>query len=212
MKTVVYFGSREIYRDFETAIKSLLDHTRVDKIIAIIEDDVFPFDLPVEVIKYEGRGGLNTQTRWGKFGLVRALLPLLLPDEDIIVSIDVDTIVEKDISPLFDLDMSEYYYAAVLEPYLSREKPYFNNGVCVMNLKLIRDSGKAEEMKNALESRRYQFVSQDCMNEILDRVLELPSDFNACYFTAQTNNIVVRHFANRQDWRDLPTVKRYRSL
>lgn len=210
MRTVVYLGSREIYRDFETAIKSLLEHTKVDKIIAIIEDDKLPFDLPVEVVKYEGNDGLNTRTRWGKFGIVRALLPLLLPDEDIIVSIDVDTIVEKDISPLFELDMSDYYYAAVREPYLSREKPYYNNGVCVMNLKLIRDTGKAEEMKNALETRRFQFVAQDCMNEILDRVLELPSDYNSCYFTERTNNVVIRHFANRQDWRDLPIVKQYR--
>lgn len=210
MKTVVYFGSREIYRDICTSVRSLLAHSKVDRIVCIIEDDELPYDLPVEYIKYEGRDGMNTTTKWGKFGIVRALLPLLLPDEDIILSIDADTIIQKDISPLFDIDMTDYYMAACTEVYLSKERPYYNVGVCLMNLKKIRDEGKAEDMKRALEVLHYRFVAQDCMNDVLDKALELPSDYNACMFTARTDNIVIQHFANRQDWRDLPDVKQYR--
>lgn len=211
MKTVVYFGSREIYRDFETAIKSLLAHTQVDKIIAIIEDDKLPFNLPVQYVKYTGRGGANTHTRWGKFGIVRAMLPYLLPDEDLILSIDLDTIVEQDISALFDIDMTDYYMAACIEPLSSRSRPYYNNGVCLLNLKKMREDGKDKQMRDALETREYRYVSQDCMSEILDKTLELPSDYNACDFTKPTNNVIIRHFAASGDWRDRQDVAQYRA-
>lgn len=204
MKSVVYFGSREIYGDFRTAVNSLLKHTEVDKVFAVVEDDKLPFDLPVEVIRWENKwfNGLNTKTKWKSFGCIRPALTKLFPDLDTILSLDLDTIVEKDISELFKIDLDGKYFAAVREPGLSIKTPYYNTGVCLMNLKLLRESGKDDEMINALNTIRFQYVSQDCMNFFCDRVLDLPSDYNACKFTVRTDNVKIRHFADEPHWRE----------
>ena len=214
MRAVVYFGSRALYDDFETAVTSLLAHTRVDKVYAVIEDDALPYDLPVECVKWTGEGfnNLNTNGPWTRFGCLRAALPYLFPDLDRILSLDVDTIVEQDIGELFELDLSGYYFAAARELRLSaaRGRPYYNAGVCMMNLQLLRDSGKAAEMIRLLNSEYLVYVSQDAMHKCCDRVLELHSMYNACCFTAPTANVKIRHYAARSDWRKLPEVERWR--
>ena len=213
MRTVVYFGSREIYKDFPTAVHSLLAHTKVDKIYAIIEDDALPYDLPVEVINWKGEefNGLNTGTKWKKFGCIRPALSKILPQEDIVLSLDLDTIVEADISELFDIDMSGYYFAAVKEPWNSDfyGYPYFNMGVCLLNLKLMRETGKDDEMIQALNTVRFQYVSQDVMSHMCKEVLELPSDYNVCDFTLPTHNIKIQHYADKRDWRCTARVQRW---
>ena len=210
--TVVYFGSREIYQDFPSAIRSLLAHTKCE-VITITEDPDPFYDLPVHNIVWRAEefNDLNKHTKWKQFGGIRAAFTKILPYDDIILSIDVDTIVEQDVSPLFDIDMTDYYFAACKEVKLSEPgRPYWNNGVCLMNLKKIREDGKDDLMINALNTERFRYVGQDVMTRYLDKVLELPSDYNACMFTAPTNNVVIRHYANRTDWRNLPEVQRYR--
>ena len=49
-RVAVYFGTRNVYGDMVVAAKSLLNHTRMDRIWFLIEDDTFPEELP-EVIK-----------------------------------------------------------------------------------------------------------------------------------------------------------------
>lgn len=39
MRTAVYSGTRNVYGDIETALKSLLYHTQVDKVYILAEDD-----------------------------------------------------------------------------------------------------------------------------------------------------------------------------
>lgn len=49
MKIAVYTGTRNIYQNMLPSIKSLLIHSDVDKIYLLIEDDIFPYELPPEV-------------------------------------------------------------------------------------------------------------------------------------------------------------------
>lgn len=209
-KNVVYFGSREIYPGFEPAIRSLIEHTDVDNIYAVIDDDKLPFDLPVEYVKFpEIFNGTNTWTHWKKYGCLRPALSKILPC-DTVLSLDVDTIVEQDIGELFGIDLGNNFFAAVREPNLSGAKPYFNTGVCLLNLKLWRETGKDDEMIDALNSRAFRYVSQDCMNELCDRVLELPSSYNSCQFTAPTDLVKIRHYACTADWQNRPEIAKYR--
>lgn len=204
---VVYFGSQEIKNDFRTAINSLLAHTNAN-VFAVVEEEL---ELPVTNIRWENKwfNDLNTQTKWKSFGCIRPALTKLFPDVDTILSIDVDTIVEQDISELFDIDLAGYYFAAVKEPYLSTVKPYFNTGVCLMNLKLLRETGKDEEMINALNTVRFRYVSQDCMNTFCEgKILELPPKYNVCKFIPSAS-CKIRHYADEVYWRGLPEVKRW---
>ena len=50
MRTAVYTGTRNLYPFMVAAAKSLLIHSNVEKIYFLIEDDVFPYELPSEIV------------------------------------------------------------------------------------------------------------------------------------------------------------------
>lgn len=45
-KVVVYAGTRNVYHNMVVAAKSLLNHTQMDRVWFLIEDDEFPEELP----------------------------------------------------------------------------------------------------------------------------------------------------------------------
>ena len=107
-RVAVYAGTRNVYDTMATAAKSLAIHTEMDRIILLMEDDVFPLFLPdyVETINVSGQtffgcGSANYDSHWTYMTLMRTALTKLLPDEDAVLWLDIDTIVEKDISELF---------------------------------------------------------------------------------------------------------------
>lgn len=58
---------------------------------------------------------------------------------------------------------------------------------------------------------RDMLSAQDITNEACaGRILELGSEYNACPYTDPTFEVKVRHFAARDDWRELPEVRRWR--
>ena len=49
MKAAVYAGTKNVYEQMIPSMQSLLIHSDVDKIYFLIEDDIFPYELPAEV-------------------------------------------------------------------------------------------------------------------------------------------------------------------
>jgi len=46
MRAAVYCGTRNLYKNMVIAAKSLLIHSNVEKIYFLIEDDIFPYEVP----------------------------------------------------------------------------------------------------------------------------------------------------------------------
>lgn len=206
---VVYFGSRELYADFTTAINSLRAHNDAE-VWAIIEDD--SLDIPgVHYIKWDYRklfNDTNTGTKWKHFGVLRAALSKVLP-LDRVLSLDVDTIVQRNITDLWGFDLGDCHMAMAREPYLSFPKPYYNAGVCLMDLQWIRDTGVDDLMIRDLNTTPHRWVAQDAISQYC-KVKDLPSVYNACMFTEPCIDPAILHFANNPSWRDLPVVQQYR--
>lgn len=210
---VVYFGSREIYRDFETAIRSLLAFNPEARVWTLTEDPDPFYDLPVRNIVWHAEdyfNETNLHTKWRSFGPIRAALSRVLP-LDRVVSIDVDTIVRGDISPLWELDLGGCHVAMVREEFLSQQqgRPYYNNGICLMDLERIRADDLDARMIGELNARPHTFVGQDVMQMYL-RILDIDSRWNASKFTAACEDPVILHYADRTDWRELEEVRRWR--
>jgi len=90
--------------------------------------------------------------------LIRAAYTKIFPDLDRILSIDMDTVINENISDLWDLDLTNYYIAAVEEAELTKsEGSYFNMGVAMMNLQKIRADKKDDEIINALNTYWYRY-------------------------------------------------------
>lgn len=219
-KCAVYCLSRALYESVLPSLKSLLLHTNVDHVYLLIEDDTLPFALPrvcqcinVGRQPYFRHDGPNYKNRWTWMVLMRAALAHILPQEDTVLSLDADTIIIDDISGAWDTPLDGCYWAGAKEPKKSRDDFYYANaGVALFNLQALRD-GKADEIIAELNAKWHPYPEQDVLNDLCQgHIAELPSDYNATYFTepAQTPKIV--HLAARPNWHDEPIVKAFETI
>lgn len=196
-------------------------HSNVEKIYFLIEDDNFPFEIPSEIEcinisnqTYFPKDGPNFNNVLTYMVLIRAAYTKLFPDLDRILSIDMDTIVNENISNLWDLDLTDYYIAAVEERELSKaEGSYFNMGVAMMNLEKIREDKKDDEIIDALNTYWYRYKEQDCFNEFFrSHTLILPSDYNCCLQADEPKHEKVTHFAGLYKLDKFPHFNYYKNL
>lgn len=225
MKAACYVGTRNLYYDMLPAVKSILINSDVEKVFLLIEDDEFPFWLP-ECVKtinvsdqpYFKKDGPNFNHFWTYMTLMRAALPKVLPDIDVILSMDDDVIALKDVSAVWDLPIDDYYYAAAKEPLKSEGGAdykfplYTQMGVVLFNLKKLREDGMCDRVIDALNAYWFSIAEQDCMNLLCQgKILEMPGEYNATNYTVGGDAKMV-HFAAIKDWTNLPEVQKYRNI
>ena len=196
-------------------------HSNVEKIYFLIEDDEFPYEVPQEIEcinisnqTYFPADGPNFKNVLTYMVLIRAAYTKIFPNLDRILSIDMDTVVNENISDLWDLDLTNYYIAAVEETELTKsEGSYFNMGVAMMNLQKIRADRKDDEIINALNTYWYRYKEQDCFNEFFrDHALILPSDYNCCYQANPPKHEKITHFAGLYKLEQFPHFNYYKNL
>lgn len=120
-------------------------------------------------------------------------LPNILPGEEKVLYIDGDTLIQGSLRELYDTDIKNKYVAAVEEPFDEeigeysffydriglKRKHYFNSGVMLLNLAMLRAHNISEKL---LEYRIHgvnYFMDQDCLNAILgERLVLLPCIYN----------------------------------
>ena len=226
MKHAVYVGTRNLYRDMMPAIKSILINSDVDKVHLLIEDDEFPYYLPkcVETINvsnqpYFRHDGPNFKLKWTYMTLMRAALPKIFPDIDVILSMDDDVIALGDVSPVWDLPIEDYYFAACREPKKSQGGSdfkfplYTQMGVVLFNLKKLREDGMCDKVIDTLNSRWFSIAEQDCMNELCQgHIYPMPPQYNYTNYTEQINAPKMIHYAAIKNWTGKSAVVKYRQI
>ena len=222
MKHAVFCGTRNLYTDMETAAKSLVANSSVDRIHFVIEDAEFPRPLPDFVECHDASGqrwfdfdGPNARKKWTWMVLMRAALCHVLPDVDTVLSLDCDTVCRRNVDAIWELPVDDCYYAAVTEQGKSKDGlQYANLGVALFNLGKLRD-GKADEAIGVLNSREYTWPEQDVMNYLCQgRICEMPKKFNDMWFNGPESKAAITHFAatKREAWERDPDVVLYRSM
>lgn len=221
MRAAVYSGTSNIYEQMLTSAKSLLEHSNVEKIYFLIENDEFPYELPSEIEcrnisnqQYFKKDGPNFQNILSYMVLIRVAYTKIFPELDRILSIDMDTIVNENISELWDLDLTGYYLAAAEELEVTkREGSYINMGVAMLNLKKIREEHKDDELIYNLNTFWYRWNEQDAINQLFrGDILILPADYNACWQTGLPQHEKITHFAGIYDLEHFPNFDYYKKL
>lgn len=215
--TVVYAGTRNLYETMHTACRSLLENNRVDRVYLLIEDSVFPFQLPENVIPVNAsrqnfftEDGANYKSRWTYMAMIRVALAKMFPREDKMLWLDCDTIVDDDISELFTLDMDGYFFAGVKEVEKSRKRDYINTGVLLMNLEEIRKYRLDDALISYMNKKALELPDQDAINSLAyGKIKFIDSCYNVCPFTAQTEKIKIYHYAGRKIFDNDPIYKKY---
>mgnify|MGYP003297689782 CR=1 FL=1 len=113
----------------------------------------------------------------------RLLIPIIISEYDKVLYSDVDVIFRGDLTHFYDIDIEDYYVAAVdvgvkyredirqyVEDVLNLDPSggYFYSGNLVINSKKIREDGIVESFKMYAD-RKYRFQDMDIMNIVCNR-------------------------------------------
>ena len=223
MKHALYSGTANLYGDMQTATKSLIANSDVDKVWLLTEGD-YDYWLPdfCEVLDVSGqeffpKDSPNMSSPFSYMSLMRAALALMpeLAHVDRILSLDVDTVCVRTVSQVWDMPIDDCYFSASREDSSCfKNMLYANTGVTLYNLEMLRD-GKAREVVDCLNWRRYPNIEQDVFSFLCQgHIHDMPSEYNCTRFTDATNTIRIKHFAGYKAsvWRNDPLVVQYREL
>ncbi len=140
----------------------------------------------------------------------------LLADEvpgmpDKLLYLDIDMMIGDDISKLYNIDITDYEYAAVKEKYGSWfiRPDYINAGMLLLNMKKIEETKLLEKARNLIRTRKMPFADQDAIfwsttkKKILPRKFNEQSKFNR-------EDTVVCHFCKRLLWLPYPHTENFK--
>ena len=154
----------------------------------------------------------------------------ILSDYDKVLYIDCDTIILKDLTELFNIDINEYYAAAVKDYHVMKYaeklglKNYFNSGVMLLNSKLLRENNIKELLLDyKINKDRCHFMDQDCFNfifnnkvkfihpkynYIIDTIQKIDSKVLSEFYEADINEpVVIMHLAGPKPFsKDMPYI------
>lgn len=222
MRAAGMLSSRSMYADIPATVKALLKNSDVEKVYILAEDDDTGVWLPeiCETVNVSGqtffpRGGPNFVNPWTWVLLMKTAFHRLFPQLERILYLDLDAFALHDISELWRLDLDHRLIAAVRETtWLNRpELPYYNTGVMMLNLELLRSSGRGDEIIDMLNRRKCRFIDQDAINTVCSgSVLELPREYNAGRSTEPYAPPKIRHYMGEQDFRGDAVAAYYRDL
>lgn len=145
------------------------------------------------------------------YTLLRLLADLVPDMPDKLLYLDIDMMAGDDISKLYNIDVSEYEYAAVKEKYgcwLIRPD-YINAGMLLLNMKKIKETGLLVKARNLIKTKKMLFADQDAIfwsttkKLLLSRIYNEQSKFNK-------KNTVICHFSKRLMFRPYPHTENYK--
>lgn len=176
---IVLCATRTMYPQLKTVMLMLYKTQPKIHIYAIIEDnklEELDYVTYINIKKYPKicNNYANKNTPWTYISFARCYLPEILPDIDKILYLDLDIWVEKDISELWNIDITDYAIAAVVDinarnfhlPYIPNVNVYINSGVLLMNLEYMRKHNMVEQFHELLNTWLLSFPDQDTLNRV----------------------------------------------
>ncbi len=147
------------------------------------------------------------------YTLLRLLADLVPEIPDKLLYLDIDIMVGGDLSKLYNIDVTDYEYAAVKEKYgcwLIRPD-YINAGMLLLNMKKIKETKLLEKARHLIKTKKMLFADQDAIfwsttkKKILPRIYNEQSKFNKkgtiiCHFCKRLMFLPYPHTENYKQW------------
>lgn len=195
--TIVTIQSIKSNRNFSNNYRIYIITTECSeenaRMIEELNDDNFKVSLMyVSLEKFQELGNERGEyCQATKAALFKFEIPNLLTQYDKVIYIDGDIIVRKDLLNLYKSNLGDNYVGAVGDSakiYSGREivkkcDKYFNSGVMVLNLKLLRKDNIPEKLyRQKQQMKDMTLMDQDVFNIVLNpKVKLLPIKYNFLY-------------------------------
>ncbi len=131
------------------------------------------------------------------YTLIRLFADMVDGMPDKLLYLDADILFQRDVCLLYDIDVSEYEYAAVPDHYGKYliHPHYINAGVLLLNMKRIRETGLLKKARELIRTKKLIFADQSAIIRSTTKRKVLPQRFNDQKFLHK--HTVVRHFSKR---------------
>lgn len=175
-----------------------------------INNNVKKIDVTKEY-EEEFLGTANENAYCTPYTLLRLLADKKEEIPDKILYLDIDIMVGNDLIKLYNIDITNYEYAAVKEKYgcWIIRPDYINAGMLLLNMKKIKETGLLEKARNLLKRRKLLFADQDAIFWSTTKKLILPRIYNE-QSKFNKKDTVICHFCKRLMFRPYPHTENYK--
>ena len=145
------------------------------------------------------------------YTLLRLLADLVPEMPDKVLYLDIDMMARDDISKLYNIDISDYEYAAVKEKYGSVFiwPDYINAGMLLLNMKKIKETGLLKKARELIKNKKLLFADQSAIYYSTTKKLLLPRIYNE-QSKFNKKDTVICHFCKRLLWKPYPHTENYK--
>ena len=145
------------------------------------------------------------------YTLLRLLADMIPEIPDKLLYLDIDIMVGDDLSKLYNIDVSNYEYAAVKEKYGSWfiRPDYINAGMLLLNMKKIKETRLLEKARTLVKRKKLLFADQDAIFWSTTKKLLLPRIYNE-QSKFNKEDTVICHFCKRLMLKPYPHTENYK--
>ena len=145
------------------------------------------------------------------YTLLRLLADMVPEIPDKILYLDIDMMAADDISKLYNIDITDYEYAAVKEKYCSVFiwPDYINACMLLLNMKKIKETKLLEKARDLIKTKKMLFADQDAIYKATKKKLLLPRIYNE-QSKFNKKDTVICHFCKRLMLRPYPHTENYK--
>ncbi len=145
------------------------------------------------------------------YTLLRLLADLVPNMPSKLLYLDIDMMIGDDITKLYNIDVSDYEYAAVKEKYGSWfiRPDYINAGMLLLNMEKIQETGLLKKARYLIKTKKMLFADQDAIFRSTTKKLLLPRIFNE-QSKFNKEDTVVCHFCKRLMFLPYPHTENFK--
>lgn len=157
-----------------------------------------------DLYNQEFKGSPNEGCYCSPYTLIRLFADMVPDMPDKLLYLDVDIMFNRDIELLYNIDISDYEYAAARDHYgkFLIKPNYINAGVILFNLKKCKETNLLAKARNLIKTKKLVFADQSAIIRSTTKKKMLPQKFNDQKFLHK--HTVVRHFSKRLFWFPYP--------
>ena len=174
------------------------------------ENKVIKCDV-TELYEKEFGGCKNEGAYCTPYTLLRLLADQIDGMPDKLLYLDIDIMVDGDISELYNVDISNYEYAAVKEKIGSvlLWSDYINAGMLLLNMKKIKETGMLEKARELIKTKKFLFADQTAIYKATTSKVLIPRRFNEQGSFTRDDTLIC-HFCKRLLLRPYPHITNYK--